>query len=592
MAEAFIQISTDIQRPRSLAVAPSGDVYVVSGLYGMYKRAGGQGSFASVWDQWDPENEVDWSYGVCVLPNGNVVVGISGGRIAVQTAGVGPFVFQPGTTQAWRQIWCNSAGVLWGAVYGGGYIMKSTDGGATWTQASTIAGDWFAGCCQGSDVYAALFGGGLYKQTGGTGNFVEIDSSSHWFTELSLASDGHMLGADLFGDALEKLTKDGPWTTIPDAIRNGYIGICGDALGGIYACSGNEIYYKSPTGGGQTYAVDVNEALTETGTVGAVDKANQSVNETVTEAGAAAATERAAQGVSESVTETGTIGASKATSQAVSETVTETGTVAGSEKATQGLSETHTITDQLVATAKGIVTAAEALAMVEATAATGNSIVAAAETVGLAESATAGLVFAQMLTDALAAGESLTALAKAFQGVSESDGISDGINAGGVQTYAESLAESFGISESTAAGVVYLSGLTDSAAVAESLTSAAQFSQALVDAHGLSEAVAAQVRAAVSAAENVSITDSVGAARSFAEILAEALAIAEAQTAQQSATVVVNESTLVTDETEAEGGVVSTVTNQWMAVECSLEMIDAVECQMECFPAVDVEMEG
>ena len=90
--------------------------------------------------------------------------------------------------------------------------LRSTDSGATWVEHKMATGlgqtsrNWYGMTTLGTDVYACVVNGDIYKQTGGVGNFVALGQTSrNWMGMTTLGTDVY---ACVYAGDIYKLPKD------------------------------------------------------------------------------------------------------------------------------------------------------------------------------------------------------------------------------------------------------------------------------------------------------------------------------------------------------------------------------------------------
>jgi len=143
----------------------------------------------------------------------------------------------------WRAMTVYGTNVY--AVVPSGDIYKQTGGSGSFTALSQTTRTWSAiGVC-GSDVYASDYGGDIYKQTNGTGNFVALSQTSrNWNAIATIGTD---IYAIVYGGSLYKQTNcTGNFVDVTGITSRNWYGLT--ALGSnLYASvySSGDIYKRT-----------------------------------------------------------------------------------------------------------------------------------------------------------------------------------------------------------------------------------------------------------------------------------------------------------------------------------------------------------
>jgi hypothetical protein len=169
---SFALVASIASNLRSVAVTPSGDVYVTAEGVDIYKQTGGTGDFVAL-----EQGTLAW-WGLCAAPNGDVYASVRNGDIYKQTGGTGDFVALSQTTRLWTGMAATSGGDIY-AVVNSGDIYKQAGGVGDFIALSQTSRQWFGiAILPSGDLYAVASGAGVYKQTGGVGDFNLWVSSS------------------------------------------------------------------------------------------------------------------------------------------------------------------------------------------------------------------------------------------------------------------------------------------------------------------------------------------------------------------------------------------------------------------------------
>lgn len=202
-----------------LAASPkTGSVYACAPDQDIYMRLGGFGNFSALGTTMRTWGEM------AAHQNGNVYV-LYNGNYYMQTNGSGSF--NPADSYS---------------AFGSPYIAKSLTG----ITISPSTGDVYI-CDYGFDPYAA--GGGIYKQTDGSGIFNKLTSVTlrHWGC-MAAAPNGNIYAAETNGDIyMLSSAGTGDFAALSQTSRV-WVGMTAAPNGNIYACEyGGDIYMQ--TGG-------------------------------------------------------------------------------------------------------------------------------------------------------------------------------------------------------------------------------------------------------------------------------------------------------------------------------------------------------
>lgn len=183
-----------------IAIHKNGNVYAIAGTSGIYMQTGGAGGFTLI----TGTDGINWQ-GICCCPtSGNVYASAWLGDVYKQTSGAGSFV----DIGATHRMYANMCACIDGDVYVGGAsghagIYKRTAESGDFVSLGAAAINWhcFAEDPTTGDVYAGVYDGGIYKQTGGSGSFNLWNSTSKYWTGLAFDSLGNMY-ASAYGGGL------------------------------------------------------------------------------------------------------------------------------------------------------------------------------------------------------------------------------------------------------------------------------------------------------------------------------------------------------------------------------------------------------
>ena len=142
----------------------------------------------------------------------------------------------------------DASGNVYAAVYNGG-IYKQTGGTGDFLPLGQT-GDTGIGMTTDSNgnVYAAVSGGDIYKQTGGTGNFLPLGQTARGWAGMTTDSSGNVYATVWGGDIYKQTGGTGDFLPLGQTSR-GWIGMTADSSGNIYAAVQNGDIYEKAVGG-------------------------------------------------------------------------------------------------------------------------------------------------------------------------------------------------------------------------------------------------------------------------------------------------------------------------------------------------------
>jgi len=118
---------------------------------------------------------------------------------------------------------------------------------------SQTSGNWYGITKHNSDRYACIYGGDIYKQTGGTGNFVALGQTNRNWTRM--ASNGtDVYACDRLGDIYKQTGGTGNFVALGQTYRDWQGITCRGT--DVYACEANFYIYKQTGGTGNFVAID------------------------------------------------------------------------------------------------------------------------------------------------------------------------------------------------------------------------------------------------------------------------------------------------------------------------------------------------
>lgn len=160
------------------------------------------------------------------------------------------------TRRDWRSILVKSNGDVIACVYGGGIYLQ-TAGVGDFVDTGEASRNW-VGLCEApnGDVYASVYSGDIYVQTGGAGSFVGLGGTSRgWWGMCVNPANGDVYAVVYAGDIYVRAGGSGSFTAIGGTTRN-WLAICADSVGNVWATADTGIY-KRPLGSGSFYTISV-----------------------------------------------------------------------------------------------------------------------------------------------------------------------------------------------------------------------------------------------------------------------------------------------------------------------------------------------
>jgi len=145
------------------------------------------------------------------------------------------------------------------------YITRTTDYGATWPGVSYVdmvgstnfeplgqtSRVWQGmAAAPNGDVYATVFGGGIYKQTGGIGNFESLGQTDRYWKGMAAAPNGDVYaGTDGDKDIYKQTGGVGNFESLGQTNSYSWQGMAAAPNGDVYACTGDSGNIYKQTGG-------------------------------------------------------------------------------------------------------------------------------------------------------------------------------------------------------------------------------------------------------------------------------------------------------------------------------------------------------
>ena len=140
---------------------------------------------------------------------------------------------------------------VYACVYGGD-IYKQTNGTGDFNALRQASRNWSVMTTLGSDVYAGVYAGDIYKQTNGTGDFIELGQAPRGWTGMTTRGDD-VYACVFNGDIYKQTNGTGAFVALGQAPRDWRsMTTRGDD---VYACVSNGDIYKQTNGTGDFNAL-------------------------------------------------------------------------------------------------------------------------------------------------------------------------------------------------------------------------------------------------------------------------------------------------------------------------------------------------
>jgi len=164
------------------------------------------------------------------------------------------FLAITGTQKNYLGMCRNANKDIYVAVYGGD-IYKQTEGVGDFIAMGQISRNWYGMCADAAgNVYAAVYQNDIYKQTGGVGNFIGMGQNSRNWSDMCVDAAGNVYAAEYGGDIYKQTGGVGNFIAMGQTSRNWY-GMCADAAGNVYAAVKGGDIYKQTGGAGNFLAM-------------------------------------------------------------------------------------------------------------------------------------------------------------------------------------------------------------------------------------------------------------------------------------------------------------------------------------------------
>ncbi len=151
------------------------------------------------------------------------------------------------TTRNWRGITTGLNGDVYACVFGGD-IYKQTGGVGDFIALSQTTRDWMCMTTGlNGDIYAGVYNGDIYKQTAGTGDFVALSQTTRNWRGMTTGLTGDVYNCLYSGDIYKQTAGTGDFVALSQSSR-AWRGMTTGLTGDVYACVfGGDIYKQ--TGG-------------------------------------------------------------------------------------------------------------------------------------------------------------------------------------------------------------------------------------------------------------------------------------------------------------------------------------------------------
>ena len=151
------------------------------------------------------------------------------------------------TSRAWRGMASAPNGNVYACVYGGDIYMQTGGEGDFVALNQTSRNYQGMVATSAGDIYVCVYGGDIYKQTNGTGDFVALNQTSRDWHRMTVHSNGDVYCTVYDGDIYKQTGGTGSFLALSQTSRS-WTGITVAPNGNVYACVyGGDIYMQ--TGG-------------------------------------------------------------------------------------------------------------------------------------------------------------------------------------------------------------------------------------------------------------------------------------------------------------------------------------------------------
>jgi len=165
------------------------------------------------------------------------------------------------TSRNWIGMCAAPNGDIYASVTGGD-IYKQSGGTGDFVALSQTSRNWSLGmaAAPNGDIYAAAWGDDIYKQSGGTGDFVALSQGARSWNGMAVAPNGDIYATAWNDDIYKQSGGSGNFVTLSQGARSWH-GMCAAPNGDVYACAYNGDIYKQSGGVGNFVALSQTSRL-------------------------------------------------------------------------------------------------------------------------------------------------------------------------------------------------------------------------------------------------------------------------------------------------------------------------------------------
>ena len=244
MADVFLPLSQQNISWMAMATASNGDVYASTAgdapSGNIYKRAGGINNF-DLYAKLPPSGYGKDLLGIAITLNGDIYVGANGDGIYKQAGGSGSFALEYNAANSWEGMAAASNGDVYACADDPNAVYKQSGGSGSFTDILTgIIGPMGIAIAPNGDIYVASGYSGIFKQTGGSGSFVNVQAGT--YRAISAAPNGDIYACIQGGDIYRQVYGSNTFVAMGQTSRS-WTAISATPNGDVYACEyGGDIY--------------------------------------------------------------------------------------------------------------------------------------------------------------------------------------------------------------------------------------------------------------------------------------------------------------------------------------------------------------
>lgn len=158
------------------------------------------------------------------------------------------------TSRAWRGTASAPNGNVYACVYGGDIYMQ-TGGEGDFVALSQTSRNWQGmATAPNGNIYACVYGGDIYMQTNGTGDFIALGQTSRNWHRMAALSNGNIYCTVFDGDIYMQTNGTGSFVALIQTSRQ-WTGITTTPSDNVYACVYGGDIYKQTGGSGNFIAL-------------------------------------------------------------------------------------------------------------------------------------------------------------------------------------------------------------------------------------------------------------------------------------------------------------------------------------------------